>query len=105
NSWKFNYTLTYNGSKRISSTKQNPVAYQLTEFSPSFILMNAQVTKSLGKKWPIDFYTGVENISNFFQQNPILAASEPFSPYFDASMVWGPISARMFYFGWRMKIK
>ena len=105
NSWKFNYTLTYNGSKRITSTKQNPLAYQLPTASPSYILMNAQVTKTIGKKWPIDFYTGIENISNFMQQNPIVAAAAPFSPYFDASMVWGPISGRMLYVGWRMKIK
>ncbi|MEY3873607.1 MAG: hypothetical protein RL363_328, partial [Bacteroidota bacterium] len=105
NSWKFNYTLTYNGSKRITSTKQNPLVYQLPTASPSYILMNAQVTKTIGKKWPIDFYTGVENISNFMQQNPIVAAAAPFSPYFDASMVWGPISGRMLYVGWRMKIK
>ena len=105
NSWKFNYTLTYNGSKRITSTKQNPLDYQLPTASPSYILMNAQVTKTIGKKWPIDFYTGIENISNFMQQNPIVAAAAPFSPYFDASMVWGPISGRMLYVGWRMKIK
>jgi outer membrane receptor for ferrienterochelin and colicin len=105
NSWKFNYTLTYNGSKRITNTKQNPLAYQLPTASPSYILMNAQVTKTIGKKWPIDFYTGIENISNFMQQNPIVAAAAPFSPYFDASMVWGPISGRMLYVGWRMKIK
>ena len=53
----------------------------------------------------LDVYLGVENISNFFQQNPIQAAATPFSPYFDASMVWGPISGRMLYVGWRIKIK
>ena len=105
NSWKFNYTITYNGKKRITNTAANPSAYQLATYSPSFILMNAQVSKSFGKKYPMDMYMGSENISNFFQQNTILAANAPFSPYFDASMVWGPTTGRMLYFGWRIKIK
>jgi hypothetical protein len=39
------------------------------------------------------------------QKNTILSANNPFSPYFDASMVWGPTTGRMLYMGWRMKIK
>ena len=53
----------------------------------------------------MDIYIGVENIANYFQQNTILAATTPFSSYFDASMVWGPTYGRMLYFGWRIKIK
>jgi hypothetical protein len=53
----------------------------------------------------MDFYVGVENIGNFFQQNTILSADQPFSPYFDASMIWGPVTGRMLYMGWRVKIK
>jgi len=33
------------------------------------------------------------------------AADEPFSEYFDASLIWGPITGRMFYAGLRFKIK
>ena len=105
NSWKFNYTITFNGKKRISNTTANPVQYQLPAYSPSFILMNTQITKTIGKLYPMELYMGVENLSNYYQQNPILSASAPFSPYFDASLVWGPITGRMFYFGWRIKIK
>jgi hypothetical protein len=67
--------------------------------------MNAQVTKTFSNRIPMDIYIGVENMGNFFQHNAILAANQPFSHYFDASMVWGPITGRMFYMGWRMKIK
>jgi hypothetical protein len=35
----------------------------------------------------------------------ILAADEPFGEYFDASMVWGPVSGRLMYGGFRYKIK
>ena len=109
NNWKLNYTVTYNGSKRISNTIYNPLEYKmlsyLATYSPSYFLMNAQVTKSIGKQFPMDFYVGAENITNFLQQNPIVSAAQPFSANFDASMVWGPISGRMFYVGWRVKIK
>ncbi|MFI5186876.1 MAG: carboxypeptidase-like regulatory domain-containing protein [Chitinophagales bacterium] len=103
--WKFDYTITYNGTKRIPFTRDNPVQYQLSERSPSYILMNAQITKTLGKKHPLDIYLGSENLTNYYQKNPVLASDQPFGPYFDASLVWGPISGRMFYTGLRYWIK
>lgn len=105
NGWKFDYTLNYNGKKRIPSTLSNPVSYQRESNSPAYIVMNAQVSKTIGKKHPMDFYIGGENLANYFQRNAIIAADQPFSPYFDASLVWGPITGRMFYVGWRYKIK
>ena len=103
--WKFDYTITYNGKKRIPNTEVNPAQYQLEKYSPNFVLMNAQISKTVGKKHPMDFYVGAENLTNYFQKNVILAASQPFSPYFDASLVWGPVTGRMFYAGWRLKLK
>jgi outer membrane receptor for ferrienterochelin and colicin len=105
NGWKMNYTITYNGKKRLPNTASNPIPFQLESFSPDYVNMNAQISKSFGNKTPMDLYVGVENIGNFYQQNPIVAANQPFSQYFDASMVWGPITGRMFYLGWRVKIK
>jgi hypothetical protein len=66
--------------------------------------MNAQLTKSIGEKKPVELYVGVENLTNFFQKQVIVAADQPFSPWFDASLVWGPITGRMFYAGFRFKI-
>jgi outer membrane receptor for ferrienterochelin and colicin len=103
--WKFDYTITYNGTKRIPFTGDNPIQYQLPGNSPSYILMNAQVSKTLGKKYPLDIYIGSENFTNYYQKNPVLASDQPFGPYFDASLVWGPLSGRMFYMGLRYKIK
>ena len=105
NDWKFDYTLTYNGKKRIPNTEVNPIPYRLSGYSPGYVMMNAQVSKKIGKKNPMDFYIGAENLTNFFQKELIVAASQPFSPYFDASVVWGPVSGRMLYVGWRLKIK
>ena len=74
-------------------------------YSPSFVTMNAQISKTLGKKNSFDIYLGGENLTNYFQKNEIIAATEPFGQYFDASMIWGPITGRMFYGGLRFKIK
>ena len=105
NSWKFDYTINYNGKKRIPGTDANPIPYQRNASSPDFMLMNAQISKTVGKKHLMDFYFGGENLTNYFQKNVIVAADHPFGPYFDASLVWGPITGRMFYAGWRYNIK
>ncbi|HMU48027.1 MAG TPA: carboxypeptidase-like regulatory domain-containing protein [Chitinophagaceae bacterium] len=103
--WKFDYTVTYNGTKRIPYTGDNPAEYQLATRSPSYVLMNAQITKTFGNKFPIDVYLGSENLTNYYQDEVIIAANDAFGQYFDASMIWGPISGRMFYGGVRLKIK
>jgi len=105
NDWKFNYTVTFNGKKRIVNPYESYVSFIPSTSSPSYYLMNAQVSKSFGINNPMDIYVGVENISNFFQQNTILSADDPFGPNFDASMIWGPVTGRMLYLGWRIKIK
>jgi outer membrane receptor for ferrienterochelin and colicins len=105
NGWKFDYTINYNGNKRIPSTQANLPQYQQSERSPDYILMNAQITKTIGKRYPIDVYLGGENLTNYFQKGAIVAADQPFNPYFDASLIWGPVSGRMIYAGLRLKIK
>lgn len=102
--WRFDYTFNIIGSKRIPSTFGNPMHYQLPEQSPSYVTMNAQITKTLGKYKNWDFYLGVENLTNYFQNEVIIAPSDPFGPFFDASMNWGPLSGRMIYGGFRFKL-
>jgi len=103
--WHFDYTLNITGQKRLPSTAANPAAYQMPDFSRSYVTMNAQISKTIGKARPIDLYVGGENLTDFFQQNPIVAADQPFSEYFDSSLLWGPITGRMFYAGIRFGIK
>ena len=103
--WKFDYTINYVGKKRIPSTIENPVEYRMRDYSPAYISMNAQVSKSLGKSKVVEVYAGGENLTNYFQKKVIIAADEPFGNYFDASMVWGPVSGRLMYGGFRFKIK
>lgn len=104
NGWAFDATLSWQGPKRIPNTTGNPPEYQLEAESPDFFLLNAQVTKSW-KDGLFELYAGGENLLNFRQEDPILSSNEPFSPYFDASMVWGPIFGRNLYAGLRYRIE
>ena len=103
--WHFDYTLNITGQKRLPATSANPVEYRLPEYARSYTTMNAQISKTFGKIRPFDVYIGGENLTDFFQHNPILAADQPFSPFFDSSLLWGPITGRMFYAGIRLGIK
>jgi len=100
--WRFDYTVQWFGKKRIPYTGSNPAAFQLQEYSPSYIQMAAQVTRKFGSKWEV--YVGGENLTGYKQANPILDAQNPYSRYFDASMVWGPVTGRMFYLGGRFTL-
>ncbi|MEX2597623.1 MAG: carboxypeptidase-like regulatory domain-containing protein [Salibacteraceae bacterium] len=99
--WKFDYTVQWQGAKRIPNTDANPLEYRLAKQSPDLILMNAQVTKEWKDRFAI--YVGMENITNVRQPHPILADENAFGNYFDGSMVWGPIFGRMTYVGFRLK--
>lgn len=103
--WKIDYTVSYSGRKRLPPTTGNPPEFQRPNESPSFVTMNAQVSKTLGKKSLLDIYVGAENLTNYYQHDAIIAAGQPFSQFFDASMIWGPITGRMFYGGLRFRMK
>jgi hypothetical protein len=104
--WLFDATLQYNGKKRLPQTTANPSDYQRANYSPDFYNVLAQITYVTKiKKADFNIYVGVENLLDYKQTNPIVASDAPFSKYFDASMVWGPIYGRMLYAGLRFKIK
>jgi hypothetical protein len=103
NSWSFDYTINWQGEKRIPNTVSNPQEFQRDGYSPDFFLMNAQVSKSFSE-W-FEIYVGVENLTGYKQHNPIIASDQPFSPYFDSSLIWGPIFGRKSYVGLRFRIQ
>ena len=104
--WQIDFTTQFNGAKRLPGTASNPVEYQRAAYSPDYFNLLGQITY-LTKIQGADFhiYLGVENLLNYKQTDPIVASDAPFSKYFDASMVWGPIYGRMLYFGVRLKKK
>jgi len=101
--WKFDFTYNWMGKQRLPNTSSNPEQYQMGNYSPSFSLMNAQVTKAFSGLFEV--YAGAENFGNYRQKKAILGANDPFGIYFDSSIVYAPIFGQMYYAGLRYKIK
>jgi outer membrane receptor for ferrienterochelin and colicins len=104
--WQLDATTQYHGPKRLPSTAANPNEYRREDYSPGYFIQMGQITY-LTKFGKSDFhvYLGVENLFNYKQLHPIVSSDQPFGPYFDAAMVWGPIYGRMLYAGLRLKVK
>lgn len=95
--WKFDYTINWIGEQRTPIINGD-----IFERSPDFITMNVQVAKDLGKQWNV--YAGVENLTGFKQNNPIVSASNTSAANFDTNRVWGPIIGRLAYVGFYFRI-
>jgi hypothetical protein len=71
------------------------LSFELDTYSPSFFLTECtseQIYREKVFQWI--YILDLKTFSNVMQKNTILSASTPFSPYFDASMVWGPTTGR-----------
>ena len=101
--WKFDYTFNWLGKQQLPNTASNPSNDRLPEFSPSFGVMNAQITRTFSGTF--EMYIGGENIGNYRQDKSILGADNPFGPNFDTSIVYAPVFGQMYYAGLRFKIK
>ncbi len=104
NNWRFDYTLQWHGPKRVPAHFLNEQTAIANDYSPSFIQMNAQISKG----WKGDLfqiYLGAENLTNYMQPYIILDAENPFGNAFDGSLVWGPGMGRNIYLGFRYNIK
>ncbi|MBG6110344.1 outer membrane receptor for ferrienterochelin and colicin [Flavobacterium sp. CG_9.10] len=101
--WKFDYTFNWIGQQQLPTTASNPVNDRLPEFSKSYSLMNAQITKTFSSTF--EMYIGGENIGNYTQEKAILGSENPFGSNFDASIVYAPVFGQMYYAGLRFKIK
>jgi len=100
--WSFDITWSWQGAKRIPSTESNPEPYRLEDYSPAFSQVNLQIGKTVLKR--LELYAGIENLFALVQENPILASEDPFGPWFDSSLIWGPVFGRKFYGGLRFRI-
>ena len=100
--WHVDMNMHWYGKQRLPDTRNNPVVYQMPEFSRSFLITNLQYTYNI-KKWEV--YVGVENLFNFRQVRPIISWQDPFGKYFDTQFAWGPTRGRETYMGFRFAIK
>lgn len=101
--WRFDYTFNWIGKQQLPNTAANPAENRLPEFSPSFSVMNMQITRTFSSTFEV--YVGGENIGNYKQEKAILGSENPFGPTFDTSIIYGPVFGQMYYAGLRFKIK
>lgn len=101
--WKFDFTVNWLGKQQLPNTATNPVEDRLPNFSPSFSVVNTQITRTFSSTF--EMYIGGENIGNYKQQNAILGEHNPFGTHFDTSIVYAPIFGQMYYMGLRFKIR
>lgn len=101
--WKFDYTFNWIGQQQLPTTTSNPASDRLPEFSQSYSLMNAQITRTFSSTF--EMYIGGENIGNYTQEKAILGSENPFGSNFDASIIYAPVFGQMYYAGLRFKIK
>lgn len=90
------------GKQKLPNTSLNPEIYQRPATSETYMTITLQLTWRF-KQW--ELYGGCENIFDFRQERPILGWEDPFGPYFDTALAWGPTRGREFYLGlrWRME--
>jgi outer membrane receptor for ferrienterochelin and colicins len=98
--WDFDLTVEWFGKQRLPNN--HAIEHNLPEYSPTYVLLNAQITRNF-KKWEV--YLGGENLGNYMQENPILNPQTPHNQGFDAAMIYGPIMGTMVYAGARFYIK
>ncbi len=98
--WLFDLTTQFNGKSRLPNTRMNPQEYQADTFSPRYVMMFFQAKRRFEG---FEVYAGIENLTGFMQDNPIIAWNDPFGQYFDSSLIWGPTMGRRFYFGLRIR--
>lgn len=97
--WQFDFTAQFNGGGRMPDPGEAKLWESEYNWYPQLM---AQVTRYF-RIWSI--YLGAENMTNFRLKNPIIAADQPYSQSFDASMPWGPIDGWKVYIGFRLALE
>lgn len=99
--WQFDLTYRWIGRKKIPSTFNYPIQYQVANVSEPYQQLDFQITR----RWKdVQIYGGIENIFDFRQEFPILGYDQPFGQYFDPAFNWGPTKGREFYMGVRYSV-
>lgn len=101
--WQFDVTGTYNGPGRMPRPAMDSDGNPRWEPRfPGYFQLNAQITRNF-RHWAI--YIGGENLTGYRQKTPVIGATDPWGPGFDATMVYAPLSGTMVYAGFRYNLK
>lgn len=98
--WIFNTIANYTGTMRLPDSGDVPsnISNISSDNTKAYWRFDFQVTRSFAN---FEIYSGVENITDYRQDNPILQNDMPFGEYFDAGRVYAPLNGRMFNIGFR----
>ncbi|MBO4665361.1 MAG: TonB-dependent receptor, partial [Paludibacteraceae bacterium] len=100
--WQFDVTAQFNGISRMPDgfTAYGDFlgGYGTPKPFTWYPQLMAQITKYFRT---CSLYVGAENMTNFRQDSPIIAADQPYGPNFDASMVCAPTMGWKVYLGFR----
>lgn len=99
--WLGSVTAEWRGAQALPNTAGYPAEFQLPDRGDAYMLVNLH--GQYRWEW-LDIYAGVENILDFRQMDPIVNAANPFQPYFEPTMAWGPVKGREAYAGFRVRI-
>ncbi len=100
--WKFDYTLVWDGPKKLETTFTDLDEGNIPEYSPDFFVMHFQATKVFKR---FEVYAGAENFLDYRQEHPIINPENPFSNTFDATNIYAPVEGRRIYAGVRYSIR
>lgn len=95
--WSFDTTLNWVGKQRLPNTASNPTEFQIPQYSESYAVLNAQISRNFTQK--LRAYFGGENLTSYHQKNAIVDFKNPFGNYFDGGMIYAPIMKANFYIG------
>jgi len=95
--WSFDTTLNWIEKQRIPSTKDNPLEFQLPDYSNPYTTLSLQISKNLNEN--IRIYAGGDNLTNYKQKIAIIDSKTTYSKYFDAGMIYAPIMGANIYIG------
>jgi outer membrane receptor for ferrienterochelin and colicins len=96
--WRFDITQHFVGNQRLVIQSE----FQSNNLSPSYSLVNSQITRSINDK--LEIYLGGENLGGYTQKKPIIGSENPFESDFDSSQIFAPVFGRMIYLGLRWSL-
>lgn len=94
--WQLDITCAINGGGRNPLPAVTDRLWQ--KRYNAYAMLNAQLTRNF-RHWSV--YIGGENLTGYRQKNPVIGASDPWGPDFDATMVHAPLHGAMIYAGVR----
>ena len=96
--WRWDLTYHALGKQRLVSNIRDGNG----SYASAYGLWNSQLTRAFNTK--LEVYAGVENLGDYTQKNPIIAADDPFGINFDSAQVYAPVFGRMLYAGLRWNL-